>query len=72
MLTLGSYFKCEFPIKFNSYLSLLEPNAMKCVMKIRENYFMCQALGVGIVLETGARSQIFWCLSVGNHSLLLE
>ena len=38
---------------------LLEPNAMKCVMKIRENYIY-RALGVGIVLEIGARSQIFW------------
>ena len=38
--------------------ALLEPNAMKCVMKIREHY-MYRAVGVGIVLEIGARSQIF-------------
>ena len=34
---------------------------------------MYQALRVGTVLEVGARSQIFWCLSsVRNYSLLLD
>ena len=69
-----------FEIKINlSYIlkSLhykLEPNVIK---SIRENYMhnMYWALKVGIaqlVLETGVRSQLFWCLCVGKYSIVLE